>query len=182
MSTTASTATTTAARVLPGRAAPELDLPIAGGGRFRLSDSRPGLFTMVVFNRGLHCPICRAQLSELNRRIEELAERGIEIVSVSGETAGRAERIRTEWGIDRVPLAYAFTEPQMRAWGLFVSHAIKDDELPVFNEPGLFLIRRDGTIYFESILSMPVGRPGLDDLLGGIAFWTEHDYPARGGH
>ena len=93
MSTTASTATTTAARVLPGRAAPELDLPIAGGGRFRLSDSRPGLFTMVVFNRGLHCPICRAQLSELNRRIEELAERGIEIVSVSGETAGRAERI-----------------------------------------------------------------------------------------
>jgi peroxiredoxin len=137
---------------------------------------------MVVFNRGLHCPVCRAQLSELNRRIEDLAERGIEIVSVSGETADRAERMRTEWGIDRVPLAYAFTEPQMRAWGLFVSHAIKDDELPVFNEPGLFLIRPDGTVYYESILSMPVGRPRLDDLLGAVAFWTEHDYPARGGH
>ena len=182
MSTTASTATTTPPRVLPGRAAPELDLPIAGGGHFRLSDSHPRLFTMVVFNRGLHCPVCRAQLSELNRRIEELAERGIEVVSVSGETADRAERMRTEWGIDRVPLAYGFTEPQMRAWGLFVSRAIKDDELPVFNEPGLFLIRPDGTVYYESILSMPVGRPRLDDLLGGIEFWTEHDYPARGGH
>lgn len=182
MSTTASTATTTASRVLPGLPAPELDLPIAGGGRFRLSDSRPRLFTMVVFARGLHCPVCRAQLSELNRRIDELAERGIEIVSVSGETADRAERMRTEWGIDRVPLAYALTEPQMRAWGLFVSHAIKDDEPPVFNEPGLFLIRPDGTVYYESILSMPAGRPRLDDLLGGIAYWTEHDYPARGGH
>jgi peroxiredoxin len=179
---TSSSTTTIAPRVLPGHGAPELDLPIAGGGRFRLSDSRPRLFTMVVFNRGLHCPVCRAQLSELNRRIEELAERGIEIVSVSGETPDRAERMRTEWGIDRVPLAYAFTEPHMRAWGLFVSHAIKDDEPSVFNEPGLFLIRPDGTVYYESILSMPVGRPRLDDLLGGIAFWTEHDYPARGGH
>jgi peroxiredoxin len=182
MRTTPSTATSTASRVLPGQAAPELDLPIAGGGRFRLSDSRPRLFTMIVFNRGLHCPVCRAQLSELNRRIEELAERGIEIVSVSGETAERAERMRTEWGIARVRLAYAFTEPEMRAWGLFVSHAITDDEPPVFNEPGLFLIRPDGTIYYESILSMPVGRPRLGDLLDGIAFWTEHDYPARGSY
>ena len=179
-STTSST--TNAPRVLPGHAAPELDLPTVGGGRFRLSDSRPRLLTMVVFNRGLHCPVCRAQLSELNRRIDELTERGIEIVSVSGETPDRAERMRTEWGIDRVPLAYAFTQTEMRAWGLFVSHAIKDDELPVFNEPGLFLIRPDGTVYYESILSMPVGRPRLDDLLGGIEFWTEHDYPARGGH
>lgn len=26
---------------------------------------------------------------------------------------------------------------------------------------------------------MPVGRPRLDDLLGGIDDWTAHDYPAR---
>lgn len=181
MSTVPSTAATTASRILPGHAAPELDLPIAGGGRFRLSDSRPRLFTMVVFNRGLHCPVCRAQLSELNRRSHELAERGIEIVSVSGETPDRAERMRMEWGIDRVPLAHAFTEPEMRAWGLFVSHAIKDDEPRVFNEPGLFLIRPDGTVYYESILSMPVGRPRLDELLSGIDYWVTNDYPARGG-
>jgi hypothetical protein len=35
-------------------------------------------------------------------------------------------------------------------------------------------------VYYESILSMPVGRPRLDDLLGGIDHWTAHDYPARG--
>jgi len=47
-------------------------------------------------------------------------------------------------------------------------------------EPALFLISPDRNVYYESILSMPVGRPRLDDLLGGIDFWTTNDYPARG--
>jgi len=66
-------------------------------------------------------------------------------------------------------------------WGLFVSRAIDDGEPAVFNEPALFLIRPDGTVCYESILSMPVGRPRLDDLLGGSDYWTANDYPpARG--
>jgi hypothetical protein len=68
----------------------------------------------------------------------------------------------------------------MRAWGLFISHGIDDSEPAVFNEPGLFLISPDHTVYYESILSMPVGRPRLGDLLDGIDYWTAHDYPARG--
>jgi len=80
-----------------------------------------------------------------------------------------------------VPLAYGLSEAQMRQWGLFVSHGVGDDEPPVFNEPALFLIRPDGTVYYASILSMPVGRPRVDDLLGGIEYWLAHDYPARGG-
>ena len=51
----------------------------------------------------------------------------------------------------------------------------------MFNEPALFLVSPDGRVYYESILSMPVGRPHLDDLLSGIDYWTAHDYPARGG-
>jgi peroxiredoxin len=167
--------------VRPGAPAPSLELPLAGGGTFRLADARPRLFTMLVFNRGLHCPVCRAQLSELNRRFDELAERGIDVVSISGENEQRARQMRDEWKIDKVPLAYGLSEGQMREWGLFVSRAIKADEPAVFNEPALFLISPDGTAYYESILSMPVGRPRLDDLLGGIDYWTAHGYPARGG-
>lgn len=166
--------------VRPREQAPELALPLVGGGTFRLADRRPQRFTMVVFNRGLHCPVCQAQLRELDRRLEDLTERGIEVVSVSGEDAERATRMRDEWRIERVPLAYGLTEAQMRTWGLFVSRGIKDDEPAVFNEPALFLIRPDGTVYYEAILSMPVGRPRLDDLLGGIDFWFANDYPARG--
>lgn len=175
------TNTTPAHAVLPGGAAPALELPVVGGDPFRLADRDPGLFTMLVFNRGLHCPVCRAQLSELDRRFDELAQKGIEVVSVSGETQERATQMHDEWRIDKVPLAYGLTEAQMREWGLFVSHGINDAEPTVFNEPALFLISPDGSVYYESILSMPVGRPRLDDLLGGIEYWTANDYPARGG-
>ena len=166
--------------VRPGAPAPSLELPLAGGGTFRLADVAPRLFTMLVFNRGLHCPFCRAQLSELNRRFDELAERGIDVVSISGENEQRASQMRNEWKIDKISLAYSLSEAQMREWGLFVSRGINADEPAVFNEPALFLITPDHTVYYESILSMPVGRPRLDDLLGGIDYWTASDYPARG--
>ncbi len=166
--------------VRPREQAPELELPLVGGGTFHLADRRPHQFTMVVFNRGLHCPVCQAQLRELDRRLNDLTERGIDVISLSGENAERATRMRDEWGIDRIPLAHGLTEAQMRSWGLFISRGITDDEPALFNEPALFLLRPDGTVYYEAILSMPVGRPRLDDLLGGIDFWAENDYPARG--
>ena len=89
--------------VRPGAPAPSLELPLAGGGTFRLADAAPRQFTMLVFNRGLHCPVCRAQLSELNRRFDELAEKGIDVVSISGESEQRANQMRDEWKIDKSP-------------------------------------------------------------------------------
>jgi hypothetical protein len=102
------------------------------------------------------------------------------VVAVSGETRERTTQLAQEWKLERLPLAYGLTEDQMRAWGLFISHGINETEPALFNEPGLFLISPDHTIHYESILSMPVGRSRLDDLLGGIDYWTTHDYPARG--
>ncbi|MGI8428116.1 MAG: redoxin domain-containing protein [Solirubrobacteraceae bacterium] len=166
---------------MPAAVAPALELPTVGGETLALADRAPGLFTMLLFNRGLHCPVCQAQLSELDRRFDELAARGIDVVSISGETEERTTRMHDEWHIDKVPLAYGLSEAQMREWGLFVSRSMKDDEPAVFNEAALFLISPDGSVYYESILSMPGGRPRLDDLLGGIDYWTGNDYPARGG-
>ena len=166
--------------VRPGEPTPQLELPLVGGGVFRLAELQPETFAMIVFNRGLHCPVCQAQLRELDRRIDELGERGIEVVSVSGESEERATRMRDAWKIRHLRLAYGLDEQQMREWGLFVSRGLNDSEPPVFNEPALFLLRPDLTVYYESLLSMPVGRPRLDDLLGAIEWWAAHDYPARG--
>lgn len=183
MSTTSATTTTeipAAHGVRPTQPAPDLTVALLRGGTYRLSDQRPKLFTMVVFFRGLHCPVCRAQLGELERRLAELEERGIEVIAVSGETFERTTALAHEWKLERLNLAYGLTEEQMRAWGLFISHGINEREPALFNEPGLFLISPDHTVYYESILSMPVGRPRLADLLDGIDYWTTHDYPARG--
>jgi peroxiredoxin len=150
------------------------------GGTYRLTDHRPRAFTMVVFFRGLHCPVCRAQLSEIERRLGELDKRGIEVIAVSGETRERTIQLAQEWKLEHLPLAYALSDDQMRAWGLFISHGLNGSEPAVFNEPGLFLISADRTVYYEAILSMPVGRPRLDDLLVGIDYWIGHAYPARG--
>jgi peroxiredoxin len=168
--------------VRPTEPAPDLTVPLLRGGTYRLADQRPRTFTMAVFFRGLHCPVCRAQLSELERRLPEFEQRGIEVIAVSGETHERTSRLAREWRLKQLALAYGLTEDDMRAWGLFVSHGIHDGEPAVFNEPGLFLISPDHTVYYESILSMPVGRPRVDDLLGGIDYWLASGYPARGGH
>jgi peroxiredoxin len=182
MSTTSTTITEIRAAhgVRPTQPAPELIVPLLRGGTYRLSDQRPKLITMVVFFRGLHCPVCRAQLSELERRLGELDEHGIEVIAVSGETLERTTVLAHEWKLERLTLAYGLTEEQMRAWGLFISRGINEGEPALFNEPGLFLISPDHTVYYESVLSMPVGRPRLADLLDGIDYWTTHDYPARG--
>jgi peroxiredoxin len=178
MSTTSTTITEIRAAhgVRPTQPAPELIVPLLRGGTYRLSDQRPKLFTMVVFFRGLHCPVCRAQLSELERRLGELEERGIEVIAVSGEDPERTTTLAQDWKLEHLPLAYGLTEEQMRAWGLFISRGINEGEQALFNEPGLFLITPDHTVYYES-LSMPVGRPRLADLLDGINYWTTHEYP-----
>jgi peroxiredoxin len=180
--TTATPTTAAAHGVRPTESAPDLTVPLLRGGSYRLADQRPRAFTMIVFFRGLHCPVCRAQLSELERRLDEFETRGIEVIAVSGETREGTTQLAQEWGLEQLPLAYGLTEHQMRAWGLFISQGINDGEPALFNEPGLFLISPDHTVYYESILSMPVGRPRGDDLLGGIDYWLATGYPARGEH
>ena len=182
-STTTSTPTTADAHgVRPTEPAPDLTVALHRGGTYRLADQRPRTFTMVVFFRGLHCPVCKAQLSELERRLAAFEQRGIDVIAVSGETRERTTQLAQEWRLEHLPLAYGLTEDQMRAWGLFVSRGINDGEPALFNEPGLFLISPDHTVYYESILSMPVGRPRVDDMLSGIDYWVASGYPARGGH
>ena len=54
------------------------------------------------------------------------------------------------------------------------------EEPPLFSEPGLFLVRPDGTLYFGSVQTMPFARPSFAEIQGALDFVLANDYPARG--
>ncbi|ROR34553.1 peroxiredoxin family protein [Inmirania thermothiophila] len=167
-------------QIRPGQPAPPLEVTRLDGGPWRLAEQRPPRFTLVLFYRGLHCPICRVQLRDLDRRVATFREAGVEPVAVSMDDAERARRSREEWGIAELPLAWGLDEATARAWGLFLSRGIKEGEPALFSEPGLFLVRPDGTLYGGVIQTMPFTRPDFDALLKAVEFIEANGYPPRG--
>lgn len=167
-------------RLMPLQPVPQLDLPLVGGGRFVLSEDDPELFTMIMFYRGYHCPLCRNQLDELKDNLGRLAELGVESVAVSMDSEERARKSREEWELGEVRLAYGLDEATARSFGLYISSAISDREPDRFSEPGLLLVKPDRTLYFASFQTAPFTRPPLAELIPGMAYAKEHGYPARG--
>jgi peroxiredoxin len=165
---------------VPGTPAPALRLPLVGGGVFDLAAEYPENFTLVVFYRGWHCPVCRGYLAQLDRAVDDLSGMGVTVVAVSGDPQDRAERSTAEWKLTRLRVAYGQDIASMRDWGLFVSKGIKDPEPDLFGEPGVFLIRPDGTIYMAVLNSMPAARPRIDDVVQAIRFFIDKNYPPRG--
>ena len=45
--------------LVPNMQAPNLDVSLVNGDTWKLSEISPKSFTMVIFYRGLHCPICK---------------------------------------------------------------------------------------------------------------------------
>lgn len=166
-------------RPMPGTPAPALEIATAAG-PWRLADQTPASFTLVVFYRGLHCPVCKGYLSELNRLVPDFAAQGAGVIAVSMDSAERAAQAAADWGLDKLTLGHGLTEAQARAWGLYLTQSIRETEPVVFSEPGLFLIDRAGRFYLISIGSMPWARPDIASLPAKIGFAMQNGYPARG--
>lgn len=165
----------------PGDVTPDLDLPLTIDARFKLSDQSPENFTMLVFYRGKHCPICKKYLTELGHRLDDFTERGINVFAISMDSAERAQVSHEEWDTGDLPLAHSLTEDEARQWGLYISEKRPGSEEPEkFSEPGLFLLRPDRTLHFAVVQNAPFTRPDLDQLLSGIDYTTKNDYPTRG--
>lgn len=167
-------------RPMPRQPAPSLSVELTSGERWTLSEQDPDNFTLIVFYRGLHCPVCKKYLQELTRLQEDYAQRGTDVVAISMDSAKRARKAVQDWNLGSLPVGYGLTEEQAEHWGLYLSESIKDAEPALFSEPGLFLVQPDGTLYYVAINSMPFGRPSLPKMLESIDFILENDYPARG--
>ena len=167
-------------RLKPRMPVPALGVETLDGDVWRLGENEPKRFTLVVFFRGFHCPICKSYIRDLDRRIDDFTVRGVGVIAISSDSRGRGEQSKQEWGLRRVKLGYGLTIPQARQWGLYVSKGIKPSEPSEFVEPGLFLVSRDGTLYASSVNTMPFARPSFGELLGALDFIIKENYPARG--
>ncbi|BDI61144.1 peroxiredoxin-like family protein [Qipengyuania nanhaisediminis] len=167
--------------IKPGNAVPDLKLPLTIDAEFDLANQEPDNFTLVVMYRGKHCPICRQQLKAVGAKLDEFTKRGINVVAVSMDSEERARTVDREWETGDLPLAFAMSEETARNWGLYISQGRPDSDEPErFSEPGMFLVRSDGTLYLASVQNAPFTRPPLDELLQGIDFILKNDYPVRG--
>jgi len=169
-------------RILPAKPLPDFTVPMTDGGKFQLSQRLGDHFTLLLFYRGLHCPICKMQLRDLKSHLGDFARRNITVVAISMDSKDRAQKAAAEWGMDDLMIGYGLDENLARNLGLYISSGRPGSgEPPVFSEPALLLVRPDQTLYFASIQSMPFTRPSLDQLLQGIDYAIESGYPARGG-
>ena len=164
----------------PTAKTPALEVATVGGGAWTLADQKPETFTLVEFYRGYHCPRCKVHLLDLDHKVARFKERGCEVVAISMDGRERAEKSRDEWGIKNLTLGYGLTEKQARQWGLYISKPIQATEAANFSEPGMFLVRPDGTLYSALVSSTPFHRPHFADVMEAIDMIRARDYPPRG--
>lgn len=171
--------------LMPRQPVPALEVPTLSGRGLRLQAGLAPKFTLLVFYRGFHCPLCRTYLGELNRLLPEFRQRGVEVMALSSDTQERAQRAASAWGLEQLDLGYGLSLDVARRWGLYVSTSrgltsTGVEEPALFSEPGVFLIRPDLTLYWASVQTMPFARPVFKEMLSAIDFVLAKDYPARG--
>lgn len=171
--------------LMPRQKVPSLSFPLVGGGTWSLADQTPENFTMIVFFRGMHCPMCSKQLKDLEAKIDDFAKRGVNVVAVSSDTEERAIESKETWNLPNLDLGYGLSLEKAREWGLYISTSKGEtstghEEPALFSEPGLFIVRADGSLYFGSVQTMPFARPAFAELLGALDFVIAKNYPARG--
>ncbi len=169
----------------PGIRTPELEVKTLEGDTWRLSNQKPKNFSMIVAYRGLHCPVCKTYLRDLDRNADEFKKRGVETIVVSTDSKERAAQTKEDWGIKNVNVGYGMSIDKAREWGLYISSgrgktSLGIEEPAQFSEPGLFLVQPDCTLYASSVASMPFARPHFKEVLSAVDFIVEKNYPARG--
>jgi peroxiredoxin len=171
--------------LMPRFPVPALNLALTTGGRYVLGAQPGDKFDLLVFYRGLHCPICAKYLMELERLAPEFVSRGVQVVAISSDAEERGKAMADKVKASGVKFAYGLSLRSAREWGLYISTSrgttsIGIEEPELFSEPGVFIVRPDGTLYYGAVQTMPFARPPFQDLLGAIDFAVAKDYPARG--
>ncbi len=167
-------------RPTPKQKAPDLSFPLLEGDQWNIDAQYPENFTLIIFYRGLHCPICKKYLQQLEGLLPDFEEKGVDVIAVSMDSEKRAKLSRKDWGLKNLTLGYGLDLETAKNWGLFISAAVKDGEPAIFSEPGLFLVDKKNDVYYSAMNSNPWGRPYLASFVKAVDYIIKSGYPARG--
>ncbi|MFO7553351.1 MAG: peroxiredoxin-like family protein [Haliea sp.] len=164
----------------PGTDFPRIALPTIAGGSVTLGQPSSDQSQLIVVYRGLHCPICKKYLGQLNGMKSDFEAMCVQILAVSTDPKDKAEKFAAEVHLD-IPVAYDLAIDQARELGLFISTPLSDQETDApFAEPGVFFVRPDGSLHFSDVASAPFCRPDLEMIRKGVGYISEKGYPPRG--
>jgi peroxiredoxin len=171
--------------LIPRQKTPDLSLPTLDHGQFDLNNETAERGTVICFYRGLHCPICANYLTELEKRVDDFAERGVATIAVSSDGEERTRAMAEKISSSKLRFGYDLDLPKAKEWGLYISTSrgktsIGIEEPTLFSEPGLFMVTPQRTLYYGSVQTMPFVRPHFSELVGALDFAIANDYPARG--
>lgn len=159
---------------------PGISLQTLSGKSLALGQPLQGQWQLLVMYRGLHCPICKKYLGQMNDMKADFDKMNVQIVAVSTDPEEKAKKFAAELGLD-FEVAYGLSIDQARDLGLYISSPLDSAETDQpFAEPGMFFIRPDGGLHFGEVASAPFCRPDLEMIKMGIETIQEKDYPARG--
>ena len=166
--------------LIPGEKTPSLALETLNNNLWSISDNINKSKSMIVFYRGLHCPVCAEFLKLLDTQLQDYKKSNTEVIVVSMDSKEKAVKAKNEWDLKNPNIAYGLSEEKAREWNLYISKSIKETESDIFCEPGLFIIKEDGSLYLVNTSNMPWARPDISSLPAKLVFAEEKNYPVRG--
>ena len=145
-------------KLVPGVKAPDFTLPATDGSMYTLSKHLGDGYVVATFYRGDFCPACNRYLHGLQERLGQFDEARTRIVAIS------SDRLDVErQTVERHQLGFPVLSDSTRR--VVDAYDVVYNEREGHAEPAVFVIDPDGALVYESIVSGPVGRVSIDDLL-----------------
>ena len=120
----------------------------------------------VFIYRGKHCPICAKYLNKLQDQLSGFKKINTKVIAVSADSVEQLNEFFDD-AISKVefPVYAGLSIDVMQSMGLYLSEPVSSSETDhIFAEPALFVVNSKREI----------------QLLGGIEFSQNKDYPIRG--
>ena len=148
------------------------------------SESDPATWYAVFIYRGKHCPICAKYLNKLQDQLAEFNKINTKVIAVSADSVEQLNEFYTDKIADvTFPVFAGLSIDVMQSMELFMSTPRSSKETDhVFAEPSLFVVNAKREIQIVDKANAPFVRPEIDQLLSGIEYTQQNDYPIRGNY